>query len=161
MVEAALPELEAAAASAEPRLPTLGDLRLEAIGQGGLGVSPLQVARAYAALRSGGVLSEVRLVDALQSPDGNWIETAPPPEARFAVARDTATLILQALEREAGGTSAMLASAVTGAGGRRLNWFAGSSPEGQAGVVVVVVLEDGTLGDAWRIGLQALSFLDA
>ena len=161
LAEAALPELEAAVAPAEAGLPALGDLRLEAIGQGVLGVSPLQVARAFAALRSGGVLSDVRLVDALQSPDGEWIETASASEPRSAVTRNAAMLILQALEREAGGTSALGASAVTGAGGRRLSWFAGGSPEGQAGVVVVVVLEDGTLGDAWRIGLQALSFLDA
>jgi len=159
--EAALPELEAAAAPVEAGLPALGDLRLEAIGQGVLGVSPLQVARAFAALRSGGALSELRLVEALQSPDGEWIKTAPTPVSRSAVSREAAVQVLQALEREPNGISAMGASAATGTGGRRLNWFAGGSPEGQPGVVVVVVLEDGTLGDAWRIGLQALSFLDA
>jgi len=102
----------------------------------------------------------VRLVDALQSPDGEWVETAPTPDPRSAVSREVALQVLQALEHEPHGISAVGASAATGAGGRRLNWFAGGSPAGQPGVVVVVVLEDGTLGDAWRIGLQALSYLD-
>jgi hypothetical protein len=103
----------------------------------------------------------VRLVDALQSPDGGWIDTAPTAAPRSVVSHEAAMQVLQALEREPNGISAMGASAATGAGGRRLNWFAGGSPEGQPGVVVVVVLEDGTLGDAWRIGLQALNSLDA
>jgi cell division protein FtsI/penicillin-binding protein 2 len=65
-------------------------------------------------------------------------------------------LILRAMEQEPSGPSAMSASAATGAGGRRLNWFAGSSPEDRPGIVVVVVLENGTLGDARRIARQAL-----
>ncbi len=100
-------------------------------------------------------------MDALQSPDGEWIDTAPTPASRSVVSHEAAMQVLQALEHEPNGISAMGASAATGAGGRRLNWFAGGSPEGQPGVVVVVVLEDGTLGDAWRIGLQALTSLDA
>lgn len=133
---------------------------LEAIGQGTIGVSPLQVARAFASLRSGGALPEVRLVDALQSPGGEWIDTALASESRSAVTRSTARLILQALEQEPSGPSAMSASAATGAGGGRLSWYAGSSPEDQAGIVVVVVLENGTSADAGRIGRQALIPLD-
>jgi cell division protein FtsW (lipid II flippase)/cell division protein FtsI/penicillin-binding protein 2 len=156
LAEGALPELDAAGPG-DGGLPPLGDLRLEAIGQGALGVSPLQVARAFAALRSGGTLPGVRVVDALQSPGGEWVDAASATGARSAITRSTAMLILHALERESGGASAMGASAATGAGGRRLNWFAGSSPEGRPGIVAVVVLENGTLGDAWRIGLQALT----
>jgi hypothetical protein len=51
----------------------------------------------------------------------------------------------------------MAASALAGSGGRRLNWFVGMSGEGEPGLVVVVVLENGTLADAWRIGKQALN----
>jgi cell division protein FtsW (lipid II flippase)/cell division protein FtsI/penicillin-binding protein 2 len=156
LAEGALPELDTAGGTMSLALPEIVDLRLEAIGQGALGVSPLQVARGMAALRSGGSLPDVRLVDALQSPKGEWIEIGGASSERSAVSRSTAGLILQALERQAGGYGAMGASAATGSRGRRLNWFAGTSPEGQAGVVVVVVLEDGTLGDAWRIGRQAL-----
>jgi cell division protein FtsI/penicillin-binding protein 2 len=155
LTEGALPELDAEEAT-DRQQPPLGDLLLEAIGQGSIGVSPLQVARAFASLRSGGALPEVRLVDALQSPGGDWIDTASASEARSAVTRSTAMLILRALEQEPSGPSAMSASAATGAGGRRLNWFAGSSPEDRPGIVVVVVLENGTLGDARRIARQAL-----
>jgi cell division protein FtsW (lipid II flippase)/cell division protein FtsI/penicillin-binding protein 2 len=160
LAEGALPELDPTDMTDSAPLSAAGDPALEAIGQGEWSASPLQVARAFAALRAGGTLPEVRLVDALQTPQGEWIETPSTRGAEAAISPSTAALILQALEREPGGYYGMGASAATGAGGRRLNWFAGATPEGQAGVVVVVVLEDGTLGDAWRIGRAALLALE-
>jgi cell division protein FtsI/penicillin-binding protein 2 len=133
---------------------------MDAIGQGAWGVSPLQVARAMAALRSGGTLPDVRLVDALQSPQGEWITTEITSGSANAIKPSTAAVILDALRREPDGYYVVTASAVTGTEGQRLAWFAGATPEGQPGVVVVVALEDGTLGDAWRIGRAALLALE-
>jgi peptidoglycan glycosyltransferase len=154
LAEVALPELGPAGVTESAAMPSARDPEMDAIGQGEWGVSPLQVARAVAAFRSGGTLPEVRLVDALQTPEGEWLKVASSPGRSGAVTPSTAALILEALERD--GYYGVGASAVTGTGGRRLNWFAGATLEGQPGVVVVVALEDGTLGDAWRIGRAAI-----
>jgi cell division protein FtsW (lipid II flippase)/cell division protein FtsI/penicillin-binding protein 2 len=160
LVEVPLPELELSGMTETARAPSQGNPAMDAIGQGDWGVSPLQVARALAALRSGGTLPDVRLVDASQTPQGEWIKIASSPGEADVIMPSTAAVILDALEREPEGYYIVSASAVTGTGGRRLSWFAGATPEGQPGVVVVVALEDGTLGDAWRIGRAALLALE-
>jgi cell division protein FtsW (lipid II flippase)/cell division protein FtsI/penicillin-binding protein 2 len=155
--ETALAELEPAAPT-PAEVPGAGPVpALEAIGQGGLGVTPLQMARAYAALRSNGLVPGLRIVSGLQDPGGAWADIAVEDQARRSVGPTAAAAVLRALDREPDGFRAMVASAVTGSGGRRVNWFAGASAEGQPGLVVVVVLENGTLADAWRIGKHALS----
>jgi membrane peptidoglycan carboxypeptidase len=158
LTEMPLSELGPAGLTESAALLSPRDSEMDAIGQGEWGVSPLQVARAVATLRSGGTLAEVRLVDALQTPEGEWLRVASSPGHAGAVTPSTAALILEALKRD--GYYGMGASAVTGAGGRRLSWFAGATPGGQPGVVVVVALEDGTLGDAWRIGSAAILALE-
>jgi cell division protein FtsW (lipid II flippase)/cell division protein FtsI/penicillin-binding protein 2 len=137
-------------------LPSLEGPGMDAIGQGAWGLSPLQVARGMAAIRSGGILPGLRLVDAVQTPTGEWRELEAPAGVADVLKPSTAALILGAMMREPGGYYGIGASAVTGHGGRRLNWFAGATPQGQPGVVVVVALEDGSVGDAWRIGRAAL-----
>jgi len=153
----ALTELDAEGATQADLLPEWQSMASEAIGQGALNLSPLQVARAYSALRSGGMLPGLRLVEAVETPDGGWATEGAGRVASQAVTRSSADQVLQALARDSAAFSAMAASAATGTGGRRLSWFAGASAENQAGVVVVVVLENGTLADAWRIGRQALT----
>lgn len=154
--QTALAELEPAPPPIEP--PPAGSApALEAIGQGGLAVTPLQMARAYAALRASGSMPELRIVSGLEKPGGEWDDLPVEAPARQAAGASVTADVLQALEREPGGFRAMAASALTGSGGRRLNWFVGMSGEGEPGLVVVVVLENGTLADAWRIGKQALS----
>ena len=49
-----------------------------AIGQGDTLVTPLQLARAYAALSNGGTLYEPRIAKAIVSPDGKVIQRIPP-----------------------------------------------------------------------------------
>jgi cell division protein FtsW (lipid II flippase)/cell division protein FtsI/penicillin-binding protein 2 len=152
----ALPELEADGTPQADLMPDWRPAASEAIGQGALDVSPLQVARAYAALRAAGTLPALRLVEAVETPDGGWATEGASGEASEAVTRTSGAQVLKALARDAGAFSAMAASAATGTVGKRLSWFAAASAEDQAGVVVVVVLENGTLADAWRIGRQML-----
>jgi len=155
--EGALRELEPAQA-ASPEASDAGSVTgLEAIGQGGLAVTPLQMARAYAALRSNGSMPSLRIVAGLEQPGGTWVDIPLEEGTRQTVSAGAAGEVLQALDRELGNFRAMAASALTGGGGRRVNWFAGASAGGEPGLVVVVVLEDGTLADAWRIGKQVLS----
>ncbi|ROR91659.1 penicillin-binding protein 2 [Nocardioides aurantiacus] len=55
-----------------------GDAVNFAIGQGDTVVTPLQLARAYAALSNGGTLYEPRVAKAIVSPDGDLIKELPP-----------------------------------------------------------------------------------
>ncbi len=55
-----------------------GDAVIEAIGQGGILVTPLQLARAYAALANGGTLYQPHLEKAILSPDGHVVSTYQP-----------------------------------------------------------------------------------
>ncbi|HEY3872637.1 MAG TPA: penicillin-binding protein 2 [Actinocrinis sp.] len=55
-----------------------GDALLEAIGQGGIEVTPLQLARAYAALANGGTIYQPHLEQAVIAPDGKVVSTFQP-----------------------------------------------------------------------------------
>lgn len=55
-----------------------GDAVIEAIGQGGILVTPLQLARAYSALANGGTLYQPHLEKAVISPDGHVVATYQP-----------------------------------------------------------------------------------
>jgi penicillin-binding protein 2 len=55
-----------------------GDAIIEAIGQGGILVTPLQLARVYAAIANGGTLYQPHLEQAMLSPDGKVVSTYQP-----------------------------------------------------------------------------------
>jgi penicillin-binding protein 2 len=55
-----------------------GDAVIEAIGQGGILATPLQLARAYSALANGGTLYQPHLEKAVVSPDGKVLSTYQP-----------------------------------------------------------------------------------
>ena len=59
-----------------------GDAVNFAIGQGDTIVTPLQLARAYAALSNGGTLYEPRVAKAIVAPDGTVLQTIPPKVGR-------------------------------------------------------------------------------
>lgn len=70
-----------------------------AIGQGDTIVTPLQLARAYAALSNGGTLWEPRVGKAVVSPDGEVIrEIAPKKERDLKIPRKVLTYLDQALQ---------------------------------------------------------------
>jgi penicillin-binding protein 2 len=69
-----------------------------AIGQGYVSVTPLQLARAYAALANGGTLYSPRVGEALLSPDGKVVQKITPPvEGHLPVAKSTLAYIRSAL----------------------------------------------------------------
>ncbi|MEY9894592.1 penicillin-binding protein 2 [Catenulispora sp. MAP5-51] len=55
-----------------------GDAAISAIGQGGDLVTPLQLARVYAAVANGGILYQPQIGRALVSPDGKVVKDLPP-----------------------------------------------------------------------------------
>lgn len=75
-----------------------GDAVNFAIGQGDTIVTPLQLARAYAALSNGGTLWEPRIGKAIVSPDGDVIRTIPPePVGRVKATKASLRYVDQAL----------------------------------------------------------------
>ena len=76
-----------------------GDAVNFAIGQGDTVVTPLQLARAYAAFANGGTLYEPRVAKAIVSPDGKVIKRIPPKvAARVPVKKDYLKFIDTALK---------------------------------------------------------------
>jgi len=146
----------ASAAAAEPGIPNAGDdLRLAAVGQGELAVSPLQMAAALAALWNGGEIPSLRLVDAVRNPDGTWQQLAAMREAKLAVSPEAAQSLLAALEGS-GDLLGMTATAIAGPEGERLAWFLGGMEAGDAPRVIVVVLEEADPQDAREIALATV-----
>jgi penicillin-binding protein 2 len=68
---------------------TPGQAVIASIGQGYVAVTPLQLARAYAALANGGTLYDPRLGRALLSPDGKVVKKINPPVAGHLPASKT------------------------------------------------------------------------
>jgi penicillin-binding protein 2 len=76
---------------------TPGQSVIAAIGQGYVTVTPLQLARAYAALANGGTLYSPRIGEALLAPDGKVVKITPPVTGHLPVARATLAYIRHAL----------------------------------------------------------------
>ncbi|MGD0374622.1 MAG: penicillin-binding protein 2 [Streptosporangiaceae bacterium] len=77
---------------------TPGQAIISAIGQGYVTVTPLQLARAYAALANGGTVYSPRIGEALLSPDGKTVQKINPPVVgHLPVAKGTLAYIRSAL----------------------------------------------------------------
>ncbi len=76
-----------------------GDAVNFAIGQGDTVVTPLQLARGYAAFANGGTLYEPRVAKAVVSPDGTVVERIPPEvQAKVDISGSDLSFIDQALQ---------------------------------------------------------------
>lgn len=113
-----------------------------ATGQGGLLISPLQLALAAAALSNSGHVPAAQLVLEVENPDGGWREYASPPEPASVFGNTAAMGAAQRLANADLGIWEFSARAV-GANGRPYIWYlAGSLPSsGGPGRVAVVLLE--------------------
>jgi penicillin-binding protein 2 len=75
-----------------------GDAANFAIGQGDIGVTPLQMARAYAAIANGGVLVTPHVARGLRPPGGSFQPVAPGPTASVAFPAGVLPFLHQALQ---------------------------------------------------------------
>ncbi len=126
------------------------DLRFAAVGQGDLAVSPLQIAQAFASFWNDGVLPALKLVEAVQLPDGTWDQLAPLGEPAASISTETAQTMLAILGGE-GNLGGILATAIAGPEGESLAWFLGSIETPEAAFVIVVVLENADPQEAQTI----------
>jgi penicillin-binding protein A len=125
------------------------------IGQGGLQVTPLQMAMVAAAVANGGKLMVPRLTDRVVDPDGRTVETIKPSVYNQVMKPSTAAALAQMMKKvvdEGTGTAASLGSisvagktgtAQVGIVGSNLTqpWFIGFAPIQNPKVAVAVTIE--------------------
>jgi penicillin-binding protein 2 len=133
-----------------------------AVGQGDVMVTPLQLARAYAALANGGNLVRPHLGGRIVNVDGKTVERIKPPPARhLRISEGTRNVIMGGLERaamEPGGTSYSVmggfpfpvagktGTAERGPGREDQSWYSVVAPYNDPQIVVTVTVENGGFG---------------
>lgn len=132
--------------------------QLAAIGQGDLTVTPLQVARAYAALINQGIIPVLELVDSYQNADGDWVVLTDDESPHVVLSAEVAQIVLTAAEEYQDGIRGFSYLASAGPIGGQIAWFLASDLHGR---LVVAVLESDSLDKAETIGLAALNLLTA
>jgi penicillin-binding protein 2 len=133
-----------------------------AVGQGDVMVTPLQLARAYAALANGGTLVKPHLGARIVNVNGKTVERIkPPPTRHLHISQETRSVILGGLERaamEPGGTSypvmggfpfpvaGKTGTAERGTGQEDQSWYSVVAPYDNPQIVVTVTVEHGGFG---------------
>ena len=136
--------------TASPRSALVSDAALAAIGQGDLTITPLHVALVTAAIARRGEMPAPQLLMAAQDSVGDWRSVAPVSHPIAAIAPEYAEQV-KALMPE--GHPAV---ALTNAAGKKLAWFSGFAPLADSRYTVAVLLEDGDVEAAAKIGRALL-----
>lgn len=126
-------------------------LRLESIGQGNLTITPLHLARALAALVNDGRMPALKVVQAVNQPNGEWVTVSSLESSVQVLSADTAqsARILFTRENE-DEIAAIHAQSISSAEGQRVTWIA--LLDYQLSKVIVIVVEGDQLQPAIRIG---------
>lgn len=135
-------------ASARPDLSA--EASIAAIGQGSLTLTPLHLGLVTAAIARDGEMPAPQLLLAVQDQQGEWQPVEPSSHPIAAIMPEAADQV-KALMR--GGHSA---AALAGVEGKTLAWFSGFAPSDDSRYVVAVLLEDGDVEGAARIGRELL-----
>lgn len=163
-------------AIAGPGVP--GDTANFSIGQGGVVVTPLQVARFVAALANGGTLWRPRLIHQIAAADGRVVVIGPKPAGKVELSPAALAVLRHSLWTAVnqGGTAS--AAAVPGfdvagktgtaqivhdsdaARGQEHAWFAGYAPADKPQAVVVVLVERGGSGGRVAAPIARQIFLE-
>lgn len=140
-----------------PNLENRQDLRLAAIGQGSLTVSPLQVARAFSMVLRGGRLPGLQLVHSYSSPEGFWQEFPVLQADREIIPHTVSEAIRDALLDESTGMMLYSVEALAGSGGQRIAWSLVADMDRDPALVIVVVLENADRIQAQRLATRLLA----
>ena len=120
---------------------TAAVLEAEAIGQGRLTVSPLQMALVIGALANGGEMPAPRLVVRIQEPDGTWRSSPPIGQPRQVISPEIADALWDAWPSHYAGVRGQLALSIAGPDRPPHAWFLGVGPTPSPRYAVVVLLE--------------------
>jgi penicillin-binding protein 2 len=138
----------------------IGDTYHLSIGQGSILVSPLQLARAYAALLNGGILYQPRAVSRVEDENGKVMREFKPlvqrrnlvsPQIARVVRAGLRAAVLQGSARRLATLPLPLAgkTGTAQAGGNKEThaWLVSYAPADQPALVLVIVVEEGGAGD--------------
>ena len=141
-------------------LTSSSEIALEAIGQGKLTVSPLQVAIVAATLTNDGIMPAAHIVSRLQDQDERWIDIPPPVSSEQIIPSWLASAMLDSWKSEQG-FLVRHSSAIPGTDQLPHQWFTGilSSPTGSSMVIVVLLENTANPDAATRIGVSLLQTL--
>jgi cell division protein FtsW (lipid II flippase) len=128
----------------------------EAIGQGMLTASPLQIARAFSAFVEQGRLPAVQLVQAVRAPGGEWQSLQSEAQGEVAISSSTADAVGGALTSADGQRVELVGRAISGSGDSQLAWFEGARVSADSPLVVVLVLEQAEAAQARDLGRALL-----
>jgi cell division protein FtsI/penicillin-binding protein 2 len=135
------------------------ELSSEMLGQGELGIAPIQMARAFAALANSGELPPLRLIQAIENPEEQWIpQIAEHPSQRILGSGVSERLMAYA-PSSSRGVRGFVALALSGGESDYLTWFLGSQEVRGSRFVTVVVLERKDPRAAIMIGTEVLAAL--
>jgi len=148
-------------AVAEPLIPDIDQtsqaVRQAAVGQGGLTLTPLHLARAFSSLAWKGAMPALRLVASISDGEGNWIPWQSLDQPKSVVSEATAQRMIAAAQPLDGGVRGFTSSAASGAEDGHLAWFLGAQTETGTPLVVVVLLEQAPPATAQALGTTLLN----
>jgi peptidoglycan glycosyltransferase len=119
-------------------------LRAEAIGQGELTVSPLQMALVAGTLANDGTMPAPRLAMRVQDANGVFYEHAGIGESRFVLTPETARQLLAAWTRYGENVAGHWGTAVAGKEQFPHAWFLGVAPVDAPRYAIAVLMEHPT-----------------
>lgn len=120
------------------------------VGQGWLTLTPIAMARAWAAT-VGGPLPPVRVVDAVSDAHGNWLAWPFEQEQQPVFSPETARLMSRTLTQTGDAGPSFSGVAIAGADQGRVAWYLARAGDDSA-PVVAVVLEQSDLESAEQVG---------
>jgi cell division protein FtsW (lipid II flippase) len=136
-------------------------VRLAAVGQGELTLTPLQVARAFAGLLADGVLPALQIVDAVEDPQGYWRSLVPLGAPKKVISSEVSQSLRAAIRWPTGMGIGYSAKALSGGEAGSIAWFLGSTYEENVRIVVVVVLEGAEEHEVSRLGRDFLEQINS
>jgi cell division protein FtsW (lipid II flippase)/cell division protein FtsI/penicillin-binding protein 2 len=122
-------------------LTTNADLEREAIGQGSLTVSPLQMALVAGTLANDGTRPAPRMALRVEDAGGNWQDQTSIGEPRIVLPVSEAEVILASWKQYGNGISGHLGLAIAGQKQPPHAWFLGVGQRGSTRYAVAVLLE--------------------
>jgi peptidoglycan glycosyltransferase len=151
----AQPEFPVATIAVESQ--PIADIQSAIVGQGSLTVTPLQVARGWAALANGGALPDPYLVTEIQNSAGVWQAEKLPEPNLLAVSQGSADAIVAALRDEETGIVEHSTAALSGPQAATNEWYLGLTPAQTPQFAVVLVIENpSSASAAERVGRSVL-----
>jgi cell division protein FtsW (lipid II flippase) len=131
-------------------------IELDGIGQGQLVITPVQMARAFTALTSGGQMHPPKIVQSVRNSDGRWLPQQALGLEEGVISPTAAQRIMNTSRLFANGVRSFSFTALTGPEGQISTWFMGIDLDDR---VLVIFLEGGPRTKADEIAVDLFKYI--